>query len=44
MTRDLEALSARPFDLLVIGGGICGLMAAWDAATRGLRVAVIDRR
>lgn len=43
MTRDLEALSARPFDLLVIGGGICGLMAAWDAATRGLRVAVIDR-
>jgi glycerol-3-phosphate dehydrogenase len=43
MTRDLNALSARPFDLLVVGGGICGLMAAWDASTRGLRVALIDR-
>jgi len=43
MTRDLDMLSARRFDLLVVGGGICGLMAAWDAATRGLRVALIDR-
>jgi glycerol-3-phosphate dehydrogenase len=43
MTRDLETLSGRQFDLLVVGGGICGLMAAWDAATRGLRVALIDR-
>src|SRR5262245_42627593 len=43
MTRDLDALSARRFDLLVVGGGICGLMAAWDASTRGLRVALIDR-
>ena len=43
MIRDLDALSARRFDLLVVGGGICGLMAAWDAATRGLRVALIDR-
>jgi glycerol-3-phosphate dehydrogenase len=43
MIRDLDALSARPFDLLVIGGGICGLMAAWDASTRGLRVALIER-
>lgn len=43
MKRDLEALGARPFDLLVIGGGICGLMAAWDGATRGVRVALIDR-
>jgi glycerol-3-phosphate dehydrogenase len=43
MTRDLDALSARRFDLLVIGGGIHGLMAAWDATTRGLQVALIDR-
>ena len=43
MIRDLDALSARHFDLLVVGGGICGLMAAWDASTRGLRVALIDR-
>ncbi len=44
MTRDLNALTARTFDLLVIGGGIHGLMAAYDAATRGLRVALLDRQ
>jgi hypothetical protein len=43
MIRDLEALTSRRFDVLVIGGGICGLMAAWDAATRGLKVALVDR-
>ena len=43
MTRDLDALTARPFDLLVVGGGIHGLMAAYDGATRGLRVALIER-
>lgn len=31
------------FDLLVIGGGIHGAFAAWDAALRGLRVALIER-
>jgi glycerol-3-phosphate dehydrogenase len=43
MIRDLERLTSRRFDVLVIGGGICGLMAAWDAATRGLHVALVDR-
>jgi glycerol-3-phosphate dehydrogenase len=43
MIRDLEALTSRRFDVLVIGGGICGLMAAWDAATRGLHVVLVDR-
>ena len=43
MIRDLDALTSRRFDVLVIGGGICGLMAAWDAATRGLHVALVDR-
>ena len=41
--RDPGALAARPFDLLVIGGGIYGAVAAWDATLRGLSVAVIDR-
>ena len=41
--RDPRALAARPFDLLVIGGGIYGAVAAWDATLRGLSVAVIDR-
>src|SRR5215470_11370167 len=43
MIRDLDALTSRRFDVLVVGGGICGLMAAWDAATRGLLVALVDR-
>lgn len=44
MVRDLDALTARRFDVLVVGGGIHGLMAAWDAATRGLDVALVERR
>ncbi len=43
MVRDLDALISRRFDVLVVGGGIHGLMAAWDAAVRGLDVALIDR-
>lgn len=41
--RDPAALAARPFDLLVLGGGVYGALAAWDATLRGLSVAVIDR-
>ena len=43
MRRDLAALSAREFDLAIIGGGIYGLAAAWDAAQRGLAVALLER-
>ena len=43
MRRDPAALAARPFDLLVVGGGIYGAIAAWDATLRGLSVALIDR-
>ena len=43
MFRDLDALNSHTFDLLVVGGGIHGLMAAWDASTRGLHVALIER-
>jgi glycerol-3-phosphate dehydrogenase len=43
MKRDLRALSAEKFDLLVVGAGAFGAAAAWDAALRGLKVAVIDR-
>jgi glycerol-3-phosphate dehydrogenase len=42
MKRDLDALAARPFDMLVIGAGIAGAAAAWDAAQRGLSVALVD--
>jgi glycerol-3-phosphate dehydrogenase len=42
MTRDISLLSRREFDLLVIGGGIHGLAAAYDAAQRGLCVAMVE--
>src|SRR5438309_7242601 len=42
-TRDLEALTGRTFDVLVVGGGIYGLAIAYDAAQRGLGVALVER-
>ncbi len=39
----LRLLSAEPFDVLVIGGGVTGAGAARDAALRGLRVALVER-
>src|SRR6267142_2806917 len=41
--RDLAALAAGPLDVLVVGGGIVGSGAALDAATRGLRVGLVER-
>lgn len=43
MNRDLDRLTSEQFDLLIIGGGIHGLAAAYDASGRGLRVALIER-
>src|ERR1700743_1287898 len=40
----LEALAAGPLDVLVIGGGITGAGAALDAASRGLRVGLVESR
>ncbi|CAK9212484.1 unnamed protein product [Sphagnum jensenii] len=34
---------AAPFDILVIGGGVTGCGVALDAATRGLRVGLVER-
>jgi glycerol-3-phosphate dehydrogenase len=41
--RDLAALVDEPLDVLVVGGGIVGSGAALDAATRGLRVGLVER-
>jgi glycerol-3-phosphate dehydrogenase len=41
--RAPEALGSREFDLLVVGGGIHGAAAAWDATARGLSVALVER-
>jgi glycerol-3-phosphate dehydrogenase len=43
MNRNLERLANQTFDVLVIGGGIHGAVATWDAALRGLSVALIER-
>ncbi len=38
----LKALATEKFDILVLGGGITGVGAALDAASRGLRVALVE--
>ncbi len=40
--RSLEELHAGAFDLLVIGGGILGARVAFEAASVGLKVALVD--
>lgn len=39
----LSQLGGELFDVLVVGGGIGGACAAWDASMRGLRVGLIER-
>ena len=39
----LRRLESTDFDVVVIGGGITGVGCALDAASRGLRVALIER-
>ncbi len=42
--KALARMSEDHFDVCVIGGGITGAGAALDAASRGLRVALVERR
>jgi len=42
MRRDLTRLCSEPHDLIVVGGGIHGACVAWEAARRGLKVALIE--
>jgi glycerol-3-phosphate dehydrogenase len=41
--RALETLAAETFDVVVIGGGITGAGVAFDAATRGFSVALVEK-
>lgn len=43
LSRLSQGTAARPYDVLIIGGGATGTGCAVDAATRGLRTALIER-
>ena len=43
MKRDFSLLVGHQFDVLVCGGGIYGAWIAYDAALRGLRVALVEQ-
>ena len=43
MKRDFALLAGRHVDLLVCGGGIYGAWTAYDAALRGLSVAIVEQ-
>ncbi len=43
MKRFIESYTGKEFDLIVIGGGITGATVAYEAASRGLSVALIEK-
>jgi glycerol-3-phosphate dehydrogenase len=42
--RDFQSLGRQTYDVLIIGGGITGSCIARDAAMRGLKVALVEKR
>ncbi|MCP4423578.1 MAG: glycerol-3-phosphate dehydrogenase/oxidase [Chloroflexi bacterium] len=43
MKRNVTVLTEQEYDLVVVGGGIFGVAAAWDATLRGLSTALIEQ-
>ena len=43
MRRNVEKLSETEYDVIIIGSGIYGACTAWEAASRGLKTALIDK-
>ena len=41
--EQLARLEREEFDLVVVGGGCVGAGVAWEASTRGLKVALVER-
>lgn len=41
--QSIASLTTKPFDLLIVGGGIVGAGIARDAAMRGLRTALVEQ-
>lgn len=44
MRRNTSSMAGKEYDVVVVGGGIFGACAAWDAALRGLSIALIEKR
>lgn len=44
MKRELAGPVNEAYDLIVIGGGASGLMAAGTAAEKGLRVLLLEKK
>lgn len=43
MKRDISSLAEKEFDLVIIGAGMFGVCAAWEAVQQGLSVAIVDK-
>ena len=43
MNRFIEKYKKKTYDIIVIGGGITGAAVAYDAASRGLSVALVEK-
>ncbi|KAH8825235.1 FAD dependent oxidoreductase-domain-containing protein [Flagelloscypha sp. PMI_526] len=41
--ENITSLKTQPFDILIVGGGATGAGVALDAATRGLKVALVEK-
>lgn len=41
--KNVQRLEEDEFDFLIIGGGITGAGTAWDAASRGYKVALVEK-
>ena len=43
LDRNINTLTDTEFDLIVVGAGIFGACATWEAARRGLKVALLEK-
>jgi len=43
LARDVADIASRTYDLIVVGGGIFGACATWEAASRGLSVLLLEQ-
>ncbi len=44
LKRDFTAAQTQRYDIIVVGGGIYGATMAWEAASRGLSVALLEKK